>query len=159
MFRSPPLGVKAIEATGMGMVREPIEAAEAATELYWGSDKSVNQIAEELDLSKSALYSMIRPLPSGLACTECGNEVVSPNRTAQERGILACPNCGWEGTEQDARALGGEGSVTIPEFDEVDHVDAPPPPRFGSRNRMMAGGALLGAAAGLALVFWARRRS
>jgi predicted DNA-binding protein YlxM (UPF0122 family) len=47
-------------------------AEDRANELYWGSDRSVNQIADELDLSKGALYGMIRPLPAALACPECG---------------------------------------------------------------------------------------
>ena len=57
---------------------------EAANELYWDSEKSVNQIADELDLSKGALYGLIRPLPAGVGCPLCGDEVVSPNRTAHD---------------------------------------------------------------------------
>ena len=62
-----------------------------ANELYWSSDMSVNQIAEELDLSKGMLYGLIRPRPAGLACPECAEELVYPNRTAKERCLLACP--------------------------------------------------------------------
>lgn len=130
-----------------------------ANELYWGSELSVNQIAEKLDLSKGVLYGLIRPRPSGLACPECSEELVHPNRTAMERHLLACPSCGWEGAEEDAGTNGGDGSVTFPGFEDADDEVVPPPARApeGRRHTVLAG-ALLGAAAGLALVLWARRR-
>ncbi len=75
-----------------------------ANELYWSSDLSVNQIAEELDLSKGMLYGLIHPAPAGLACPECAEELVYANRTASDRALLACPRCGWEGDEDEADA-------------------------------------------------------
>ena len=130
----------------------------AANELYWGSDRSVNQIAEELELSKSGLYGMIRPLPLGLACPECSEVVVWANRTARDRGILSCPACAWEGSEDDTSPYGGKGADTLPTYEENDEVPTVRP-RFGlGRARTMVGGALLGAAVGLAWVLWARRR-
>lgn len=127
-----------------------------ANELYWGSDVSVNQIAEGLDLSKGTLYGLIRPAPAGLTCPACGNEVVYPNRTARERALVACPSCGWEGQEDETALVGGDGAILLP--DSEDDVPLPPDSRLGGRGRVLMGGALLGAAAGLALVFWARRR-
>ncbi|HIF20874.1 MAG TPA: hypothetical protein EYQ27_02965 [Gemmatimonadetes bacterium] len=136
------------------------EAVATANELYWGSDLSVNQIAERLDLSKGALYGMIQPLPTGLGCPACGEEVVSANRTARERGVLSCAPCGWKGDEDEAVAFGGEGAVTLPVYAGEDEVAAPAPVERGrSRARTLAGGALLGAAVGLALVLWTRRGS
>ena len=129
-----------------------------ANDLYWGSQSSVNQIAEDLDLSKGTLYGLIRPLPSGLTCPDCGEEVVYPNRTAKERSVVACPSCGWEGDEMDADANGGDGAVALPDLSDAVDTVAPPPPRGGDPRRIAVGGALLGAAAGLALVLWARRR-
>ena len=134
------------------------EAAAAANELYWSSERSVNQIAEQLDLSKGALYGMIRPLPAGLGCPVCGEEVVSANRTARERGALSCAECAWTGDEDETVAVGGEGSVTLPAYPDEDEIIVPTPLDRG-RARTLAGGALLGAAAGLALVLWTRRGS
>lgn len=123
--------------------------------LYWGSDKSVNQIADDLDLSKGALYGMIRPLPAACACPLCAAEVVHSNRTARERGRVDCPACGWDGSEDD----------TLPHEPSLSDLPAvaPEPPLtqrldFDGRTRTIAGGALLGAAVGLALVLWARRK-
>jgi len=155
-----------------------VSADDRANELYWGSDQSVNQIADELDLSKGALYEMIRPLAAGYGCPICGGEVVHSNRTAKERGRVDCPSCGWDGTEDEAvggpeapspeaaapRAPRLEGVEPVDEIYPADDYDAPGPPpasetaRVTSVRRVVAGGALLGAAVGLALVIWARRR-
>ena len=127
--------------------------ADQANELYWRSGQSVNQIAEELDLSKSALYGVIHPLPAGLGCPLCQNEVVFANRTARQRRKVSCPICTWEGSEEETVPdVGGE-------TEPVDDVELPPPTAVGRSGRQVAlGGALLGAAAGLALVLWVRRR-
>lgn len=131
-----------------------------ANELYWSSERSVNQIADELDLSKGVLYGLIRPRPAGLACPTCGEELVYPNRTAKERHVVACASCGWEGGELDADANGGEGVVVLPLRGDPndDDVAISPIELSTHRQRMLAGGILLGAAVGLALVLWARRR-
>lgn len=136
------------------------DTAAQANDLYWGSDRSVNQIADDLDLSKGVLYGVIRPRPAGLGCPECGEEVVWANRTAKDRGVVSCPTCGWEGDEMDAGAAGGDGGVVLPytEAGDEDDVSVPPILLSPSRDRIVLGGALLGAAAGLALVLWARRR-
>ena len=70
-----------------------------ANRLYWESEESVNQIGEALGLSKGVLYGLISPLPAGLPCPGCGEEMVFPNRTAREKGFLACPECGMEEEE------------------------------------------------------------
>lgn len=126
------------------------EVESRANELYWQSDESVNQIAEDLSLSKGTLYSIVQPLPAGLACPECGDELLYPNRTARARGMVGCPSCGFEGEEEETLDLPGtgEGGSVLAAWDEM----AP------DRKRTMIGGALLGAAAGLALVFWTRSR-
>lgn len=132
-----------------------------ANDLYWTSDESVNQIAEELDLSKGTLYGLIRPLPTGLACPDCGEELLFANRTARERSMVSCALCGWEGEVDDSAPFGGDGGVTLPELSDSSASPAESRSFADSdpgRTRVMLGGALLGAAAGLALVFWSRRR-
>lgn len=122
-----------------------------ANELYWGSDLSVNQIADALDLSKGALYEMIRPLPAAVSCPRCGVEAVHPNRTAQERGLVVCPACGWEGDDEQAVPLSPA---------------EPSPARAGSGARPGSenGGpsltvpVVIGAAVGVAVFLWAWRR-
>ncbi|MCG6954686.1 MAG: hypothetical protein LJF04_01730 [Gemmatimonadetes bacterium] len=127
-----------------------------ANELYWGSDLSVNQIAEELDLSKGTLYGLIRPRPTGLACPACDEELIHPNRTARERAMVACTVCGWEGAEEDVDTFDSAGVVLPSDADETGAASSAP--ALDDRSRTIIGGALLGAAAGLALVLWARRR-
>lgn len=160
------------------------EVIDRANELYWGSDRSVNQIADDLELSKGALYGIIEPEPSGLGCPLCADEVVYPNRTAKERSMLDCPTCDWDGTPEEAiphddssdrsaaevangggRSKGHDGARSRAKDDDgsdggpdtaLDTV--PPRPFVRPATTTIAGGALLGAAVGLALVMWARRR-
>ena len=72
--------------------------SDRANELYWRSERSVNQIAEEMDLSKSRLYGLVRPLPAGSPCPQCQAELFFPNRTAMDKSFVSCPECGFEGT-------------------------------------------------------------
>lgn len=132
-----------------------------ANELYWTSDESVNQIAEDLDLSKGALYDLVEPHASGLPCPRCGEEMEYPNRTARDKGFLTCPACDLEEDEEEVRARWGaidadEDAVVIrPGVEEsvpsADEDEA-------ARRRIIASAALLGAAAGLALALWTRKR-
>ena len=155
------------------------EVVDRANELYWGSDRSVNQIADDLELSKGALYGIIEPQPSGLGCPLCGDVVVYSNRTAKDKQMLDCPTCDWDGAPDEttkyddpARRGGAEatsGAIPSPHRPERragaepgDEIRAPeptpPPPRIRTPATTVAGGALLGAAVGLALVMWARRK-
>jgi hypothetical protein len=134
------------------------KAIAQANELYWSSELSVNQIAEQLDLSKGTLYGMVHPLPAGLWCPDCGTKAVFSNRTEKERGRVTCPECGWGGVVGEAENDAGDTSVTLPTPGETDAVAPPTGVTDPGRKRVLMGGALLGAAAGLALVLWARRR-
>ncbi|MBM4183450.1 MAG: hypothetical protein FJ207_04395 [Gemmatimonadetes bacterium] len=138
-----------------------LNADDRANELYWGSQMSVNQIADALDLSKGALYEIIRPLAAQVGCPSCGAEAVHPNRTAKEKGLIACPECGWGGEEGAA----APSPVGAPSPRGAARRAAPRPPApttsvetVRTRDGVMAAGILLGAAAGLALFLWARRK-
>ena len=140
------------------------EIAANANEFYWDSDRSVNQIAEDLDLSKGALYAALVPLPSGNGCPLCGDEVGWPNRTARDRDQLSCQTCEWSGNTSHTVTYGDCGSPlddtheAVAIADDRDGPVAPSASLAAPRLSTVAGGAILGAAVGLALVFWARRR-
>jgi predicted RNA-binding Zn-ribbon protein involved in translation (DUF1610 family) len=130
-----------------------------ANELYWSSELSVNQIADEMDVSKGMLYELIHPESAGVACPACTQELVYANRTARERALLVCPQCGWEGDEDEADLDVGDVSVVLPAGADDADADASvlSDEDFG-RKRVILGGAMLGAAVGLAWVLWSRRR-
>ena len=75
-----------------------------ANALYWESRLSVNQIADEMDLSKGMLYGLIQPIGAGLPCPRCSSEMEYANRTARERGFLKCPSCDFEQDEDQVRS-------------------------------------------------------
>ena len=147
---------------------------EEANRLYWESDQSVNQIGEALDLSKGVLYGLIAALPASLPCPKCGEEMVFPNRTARDKGFLACPECHMEEEEAAVREY-WEGEGEMPEVGSPAETTSLAS-RAGSavqkavdtgkervtnltpKGRVIAGTALLGAAAGLVLGAYLRRR-
>lgn len=142
------------------------EIAAHANELYWESDRSVNQIADELDLSKGALYAALMALGSGSGCPRCGDEAGWPNRTARDQEQLACATCSWSGNASQTTIYDHGASLEQSQNsgvnDLVESVGEYPPvptdPPGSYRFTKIAGGAMLGAAVGLALVLWARRR-
>ena len=144
--------------------------------LYWESATSVNQIGEELGLSKGALYGILRPLLAGLPCIKCGEEMAYPNRTARDKGFLACSSCGYEELEEvvqehwkDAAKLEAAGvpvdtPTALSEASESDPVKEDPRAlkrpccnrTFGTST--LAGTALLGVAAGIVIGSFIRKR-
>jgi hypothetical protein len=148
---------------------------EEANRLYWESDQSVNQISDELSLSKGGFYSLITPLPAGLPCPDCGEEMVFPNRTARDKGFLACPKCGMEEEEDVVQSfwegkmevLGEDGPIPSPRAlarragEAAEDAVATARKRVSGmspRSRVLAGTALLGVAAGLLLASYFRKR-
>ncbi len=141
--------------------------ADQANELYWRSGQSVNQIAEAMDLSKSGLYDLIRPLPADRACPECGEGLVFPNRTTEHKSIASCPECdyvdGASGPGSKARAprkravrrtkaaakSHGESVLDLESDDDGAALRKTSRGRTWKSNRVLWGAVLLGVAAGL----------
>ena len=128
-----------------------------ANALYWESDWSVNQIADEMDLSKGMLYGMIRPFPAELPCPRCSTGLEYANRTARERGLLSCPACGMEADDVEVRdrwelaAAAAPGGALV-----VTPLVSPPHPARGiaeptplRRDPFKLGAGLLLVAAGI----------
>lgn len=140
--------------------------SERANELYWNSDGSVSSIADVLDVSKGALYGFVDPLPAGLPCPRCSAEMEYPNRTAREHGLLLCPGCELEEEEdlvreewREAARLSDEPALVVsPGSGETARRRIAALHEQVTRKRLLASAALLGAAAGLALALWARRK-
>lgn len=138
---------------------------EHANELYWRSDVSVSQIADDLGVSKGSLYGLIDPLPAGLPCPRCSADMEYPNRTARDRGFLTCPECDLEEDEElvkaewrDAARRSGDGVVVVSPGSGEGARTPPPAAGDGLDRRWILGTSLLGAAAALALALWARRK-
>ncbi len=148
--------------------------SQEANHLYWESEESVNQIGEALGLSKGVFYGLIQPLPAGLPCPGCGEEMVFPNRTARDKGFMVCPACGLEEEEaavqsywEDAAETGGEGEPEAPGAlarragRAVQQAVGSGTERMKSlspRGRIIAGTALLGVAIGLLVAGVLRKR-
>lgn len=145
------------------------QRTDEANRLYWHSDLGVNQIAEEMGISKGALYTQVNPLAAEIQCPRCDTELVYPNRTARDRGFLSCPNCGFEEelseledatpvrkrkspSKTKVRASRSEGA------EEEDDGEAGDSRTFSRENtRVLVGSGLIALAAGLILTRWLRR--
>jgi predicted RNA-binding Zn-ribbon protein involved in translation (DUF1610 family) len=122
------------ESAAANRSREDRSREERVQALYWHSDRGVNSIADELGLSKSRLYELIRPLAADVPCPECGSTLAYDNRTARDRGEAACPNgCG----------------------EPAEPLDLPP--AGAGDTRRLLGGLALGVAACLLIIRLIRR--
>lgn len=132
-----------------------------ANEAYWQSNASVNELADRFDLSKSALYALIAPLPAPGSCPTCKGRVAYPNRTARDKALVQCPACGFEGSAAEAVAtpkadpLEEQGAGLAP----LPHSLTQPSTWLGNppERHLWLGGMLLGVAGMIVLARWARR--
>lgn len=140
------------EEIGGGPLDDEVARATRANRLYWGSQESVNRIADELGLSKGSLYEIVQPLPSELPCPRCGTEMAYPNRTAREKGFLTCAACEYEEEEDAVRDALVRGDVARPPHARPGGRTFPVPDQGrGGDRRLLAGAALLGVAVGIAI--------
>ena len=118
-------------------------------DLYWNSDKTIDEIVAEQGIGRNTLYSAIEPLPAGETCDRCDGALLYANRSRRSAGVKRCAECGAETDashphtrhrppEERARALSRWQSevVTVPR----------------RRAAMIGGAAALGAFMGAAAV-------
>ena len=124
-----------------------------ANDLYWGSETSVNSLAEELDLSKGALYDMIEPYPAGIPCPNGDGEMGYANRTARDRGFVVCDHCGFE--DEEIRLVGEPDQGGFPHGADTTRSRAS---AYGTSTGRLVGSALVGVALGVVIAGLVRRR-
>lgn len=109
-----------------------------ANRLYWETDHSVADIAQQLDISRRALYNAVQPLSLDSTCDVCGGVLVYENRSARTSGQPACPACADADSVDDASPGSGADHA-----EEADPGDGP--------ATMIAAAALAGAVIGAAV--------
>ena len=120
------------------MPRASDTIAAEANRLYWETDTSVADIAQQLELSRRALYDSVDPLPTSGSCEVCGTPLVFENRSARNSGVETCPAC--TAGEDDADTPSALPAATPAGLDEEEI----------QRAVRMGGAALAGAALGAA---------
>jgi hypothetical protein len=126
------------------MMSSDPEVTGEANRLYWETDTSVAGIAEQLHLSRRALYDVLRPGAAGAKCTICGGDMVYENRSARSAGQPVCSLCGARpGSEPQVLA------TSTPEPVAVVTAGDPGALRLGG---VMVMGAIVGAVATLIAV-------
>ena len=142
-----------------------------ANRLYWETDASVAEIADRFDLSRRALYELVRPFSAGTFCPACGGTLEYENRLSRRAGQAYCTACG---TRHELGFM--EASPTFsPAFDEDprnlsevqgdrrdDRTFLPDEDARSNDLRqravLLGGAAIAGIAIGTVAALWARRR-
>lgn len=127
----------------------PESSRRRANELYWETGLGVNQIADELAISKGALYELLDPTPTGDACDECGFALEFVNRTARDRAEAQCSHCDVDGTPE---------RLDSTDPSEVDPEAVAALSGAESNRSSLFGAALVGVAVGLAIAAFMNRR-
>ena len=109
--------------------------AAEANRLYWETDTSVADIAQQLELSRRALYESVDPLPTSGSCGVCGSPLVFENRSARNAGVETCPYCEAQDGADTPAVMPARRTTAV-----VDEID--------QRAVRVGGAALAGAALG-----------
>jgi hypothetical protein len=108
------------------MPRATDTIAAEANRLYWETETSVADIAQQLELSRRSLYDSVDPLPSGATCEACGSPLVYENRSGRNAGEEMCPHCDLDEEidekEEVPEAGIGFGGLSDDELDRVVKV-------------------------------------
>lgn len=128
------------------MPRATDTIAAEANRLYWETETSVADIAQQLELSRRALYDSVDPLPTSGSCEVCGTPLVYENRSARNAGVETCPSCSADG-EDEAEAPAPRTAQRV--RTEMEGEDVQRAVRMGGAA---LAGAALAAAATLLLV-------
>lgn len=144
------------------------QSARQANRLYWETDASVADIAEELDISRRMLYDLVEPRPAERPCPECGSPLVFRNRTALDRRHAECLVCEVEITlaapADDDAAEGADHRRGVEPQVEQERAAGPLSPvasRYGplsASGPLLGGALLLGLATGAAAAYLVRHR-
>lgn len=135
----------------------PHSTLEQANELYWNSERTVEEITRELRLGRSTLYAGVRPIPAGMACPDCADPMVFTNRSNRDAGTATCPACTVEAhvtgepaaqRREPEEALGDPGSRWSRWRDDLAAVS---PQRVAMVGSAAALGAVIGAIGARAL--------
>jgi hypothetical protein len=81
------------------------QTAGQLNELYWSSDRTVEDILSATGVGRHTLYASIQPLPANTSCTSCGEVLVFMNRMNRAAGVAMCSWCGVERTASDESRL------------------------------------------------------
>jgi hypothetical protein len=130
-----------------------------ANRLYWETDASVAEIADQLTISRRALYDAIEPRPAGVICTQCEAGLVFRNRTAAERRRAECLECRIEvalDTVMGGAAAAGQADTDRP-VQRRAPVSVPGEPPSG-HGAVLGGSLLAGLALGAAAGYLLRQR-
>lgn len=142
--------------SGSESVEEKTAASLELNRLYWDTDESVSEISNRLGVSRRALYDMVEPSSAGVACVDCGGELVYQNRSAKAAGVARCLMCGAERTTDEE--MSHEDVGTIPPYNAGWPASPSATDETRERAATIAGFAIAGAVIGAIATILVRRK-
>lgn len=124
--------------------------------LYWDSNTSIADITSQLEISRRALYDLIRPDAATSTCASCSSTHVFSNRSARDRGEAVCPACDLQLDDYD----GAELPPTVEQEWTAAGMSPIGTSEAMERNRavMMGGAAIAGIVLGAAATWLVARK-
>jgi len=119
-------------------------------ELYWETDRTIEEILGELGVGRNALYASIRPLSTASECPTCVETMIFTNRTNRAANLATCEGCGFEHEMEGMSGADARPRSPVGEEDTGPRIDR-------HRMVMIGGVTVLGAAAGIALTHALKR--
>lgn len=81
--------------TGSAVYRNELSAQQQAEldALFWGSNMKVPDLAERFGLQGRSLHKLVTPVRAGVACEDCGTEMIFTARDRRRVRFATCPTC------------------------------------------------------------------
>lgn len=110
------------------MATEPVRSE--ANRLYWETDAPVSVIADQLGLSRRALYELLEPMALPEPCPSCGGRLIFENRLARSAAEVVCEACGahWPTTAMVAAGVSGALDDVPGSLEDGPAAAVPDPP-------------------------------
>ena len=129
---------------------EPPADADRVNDLYWASERTVDEIVADLAIGRSTLYAALEPLQIGVLC-ECGGTFAFANRMSRSAGRAFCLDCGAEQLADLVEVIDAEARAARP-------ADEPEGDGRARRALGVGGATVLGVAAGAAAAWTIRKQ-
>lgn len=126
--------------------------AERVNDLYWASDRTVDEIVADLAIGRSTLYAALEPLPIGVVC-DCGGAFAFANRMSRSAGRAFCIDCGAEQLAERVEVIEADA-----ESDATRRAEGTEGEGSARRALGVGGATALGVAAGAAAAWTIRKQ-
>ncbi len=144
----------------------PDKLTARANKLYWETARPAGELADDLGISRSKFYALIKPVRTGLTCNVCDGPLVFASRSDRDARRARCAECAATAevdpeqvaSIETAPSETGAVVVATDSRDGTQHGDLLRHGLTGSEHRDLWVLAACGVVVGLLAAAWVRRR-